>query len=288
MANLFAICRVGDQLVTKHIILSRPVQQKVVAVFEEQSRVFLDGIEEEVAFGSDWKPDDDQILVMDAPVQANAVIDAIANPMGLAALSAGAFTEEKVVALAVPVEAAGGVRVLFQLFTLQQVLSRKALTLMLSGDTFNELTNTAFTLAGNLVAIIEGGKLKFKSFAVVRRIFPLNEYYEAATDQQIEEFCSHESLAVADVELFKRLADQTVRKLVHALSKTNVLSQYQVDDIVAKAGSIGLQLEVVDGKIRVPGDKKATKQLLRFLDDSIYEAPLSALRYESNSKRRLG
>jgi hypothetical protein len=37
----------------------------------------------------------------------------------------------------------------------------------------------------------------------------------------------------------------------------------------------------------MPTDRKSIKQLLRFLDDGIYEASLTAKRYITNSKRPL-
>jgi hypothetical protein len=93
---------------------------------------------------------------------------------------------------------------------------------------------------------------------------------------------------VADVAEFKALADQGIRKLVNAISKTNILDSYPVADIVTKAQSLGLALQVQDGKIVMPIDRKTVKQLLRFLDDGIYEASLTARRYVTNSKRPLG
>jgi len=236
MANLFALCRAVDRLEVKRVALSRPVQAKVAAIFEGQAQAFLKGVDEEVAFGSEWKPDEEQILVMDTPNEAAAVAHNLTNPLALPPLTANGMTQ--IVALAMYVGNDGAARLLVQRFTLQQVLSRKALTLMLSGETFNELTDAAFTLANGLAAIIEGGKLKFKNFSAVKRIFSLKEYYQAATDQQIETFCAHDSLSVSDVEAFKRISDQTMRGLVHALTKTNVLSHYPAGDIASKAKSL--------------------------------------------------
>jgi hypothetical protein len=179
----------------------------------------------------------------------------------------------------------GHKRILIQLFTAQQILARR-FSLVLDKDTFKELTEPAFTLDNYLVAILEDGKLKFKSFFNVKRIFQLNEFYQEATDQEIATFCAHDSIT-ADVTTFKGISDQIIRKLVHAVTKANVLATYGVTDIVDKAASLGITLNVADDKIVMPSDRKTVKQILRFLDDGIYEASLTAKRYITNSKRPL-
>jgi hypothetical protein len=63
--------------------------------------------------------------------------------------------------------------------------------------------------------------------------------------------------------------------------------QSSVDDILEKANGLGLNLEAEGEKIVMPTDKKDIKKLLRFLDDGIYEAPLSTKKYMTNSKRPL-
>jgi hypothetical protein len=44
---------------------------------------------------------------------------------------------------------------------------------------------------------------------------------------------------------------------------------------------------VNNAKIEVPEERAGLKQLLRFLDDGLYEAPLSGERYVTNSKQKL-
>ena len=134
---------------------------------------------------------------------------------------------------------------------------------------------------------MEGGKLKFKSFQRTRSVFDLQQFYKAATDQEVDAFCQHASLEVADVAAFKVAADQGVRKLVHAITKANVLNTHQVDVIATKAASLGINITVQNGKLLVPTDRKSIKTLFRFLDDGIYQAALSASRYVTNSKRRI-
>jgi Kiwa protein KwaB-like len=285
MANLFALCRPNDALQVKRVSVTQPVQDKIEGVFQQQATAFVDGITEEIEFGSDWKPDPDEMMVMDAPAETAAIIQALdGNPLAWPVLNAANFIGEGIKALFIAVGSGAAKRVLMQLFTAQQILARR-FSLLLDGETFKELTAPAFTFDNNLVAIIEDGKLKFKSFHLVKRIFQLNQFYQEASDQQIDGFCSHGSLNVENVEGFKAVADQGIRKLVFAISKTAILDQFVVTDIATKANSLGLNVQVEDGKIIMPSDRKSIKQLLRFLDDGIYEASLTSKRYITNSKR---
>lgn len=287
MSSLYALCRIGQgtPLEVKRVSVTGPVQAQIEGAFQNQAVQFMDGVTEEVPFGSDWRLDPEEILITDLPAEAVAVVAALTgNPMALPLVNAHNFASEGIRAL-VTVDGAGPAsRMLIQRFTAQQILQRK-FSLLLDGDTFRRLTDPAFTLDNYLVAIIENGQLKFKSFVNVKRIFELNHIYQEATDQQIDEFCAHETLQVADVAALKAIADQTTRKLVFAITTTGILNQIDVQDVVAKANALGLAITHSGGRIVMPTDKKAIKHLLRFLDDGIYEAPLSARRYMTNSKR---
>lgn len=286
MTNLFALCRQQRELLVKHVKVTLPVQAKIEGIFQAQAAAFLDGVAEEIEFGGDWKPDSDEILVMNAPQETDVIAAAAgASALAFPTVDAKNFEGEGIKALFTVMQN-GHPRVLIQLFTAQQVLQRR-FSLFLDGDTFKELTEPAFTLDNYIVAIIENGKLKFKSFHNVRRIFQLNEFYQEATDQQIDAFCGHDNVHVADIPGFKALADQGIRKLVHAIGKTNVLGSYAVEDIAEKATSLGIKIDVTDGAIAMPQDRKNVKVLLRFLDDGIYQASLTSKRYVTNSKRPL-
>jgi hypothetical protein len=285
MTNLFSLCRINRELIVKRVSLVQPVQAKLEGLFQAQANAFLDGVSEEVQFEGDWKPDADQIMVIDAPQEVAVIYQALANNViGLPVLDAANFIGENIKALFVPVKNGASTRILIQAFNAQQILSRRFL-LLLDGNSFKELTEPAFTLDNYLVAILEDGQLKFKNFHNIKKVFELNQFYQEASDQEIDTFCGHESLFVADVAAFKTVADQPIRKMVHAITKTNVLSNYQVPDIINKAAALGLDIQSQDGKLVVPLDRKSMKYLFRFLDDGIYEASLTSTRYITNSKR---
>jgi hypothetical protein len=212
----------------------------------------------------------------------------VADPLTLNTIAAGDFVNQNIKGLFLGIGDGPAGRILIQTFTAQQLLSRSRLALIFEGDTFRQVTEPSFTLDSKLVAIAENGRLRFKSFHLLKRIFSLDEVYRVATDQQIETFCGHSSLNVADLEAFKGLADQIIRKLVHAVETSNVLNQCTVADIQTKADDLGVELNLSNGRIVMPTERQQVKELLRFLDDAIYEGPISARRLIANSKRVFG
>lgn len=94
-------------------------------------------------------------------------------------------------------------------------LSRR-FSLLQNGNVFRRLSGAAFSLDTGLTCVIEGGKIKFRSFHKLGAVINLLDVYRAATDQEVQEFATHPHFEVADAAAFTAAADQTIRKLVHA------------------------------------------------------------------------
>jgi hypothetical protein len=172
-----------------------------------------------VAFNGGWKPDDEQIQTIDASGEAKVFTDAIAaDVLCIPDIDAANFAEENVRALFVGDKDC----VLVQRFAPPQVLSRR-FSLLLDDNTFKRLDQTAFALDTRLTFVIRDGKVKFKSFHVLRQIIDLFDLYQVATDQGVEDFAGKAILNVADLDQFKQSADQTCRKLICAISRSGVL-----------------------------------------------------------------
>jgi len=182
MTNLYAACRQNGALLAKRVRLTQAVQNKLEGLFQGQEQAFLEDVIDEVPFTGSWKPDDDEILTMDVPADAGSITAAAAaNPVALPDIDNQNFTSENIRALFTVRDTAAGPRILLQNFSAQQLLSRR-FAFLLEGNSFKELTEPAFTLDNKLVAIIEDGKIKFKNFHNLKRIFDLAEFYKAATD----------------------------------------------------------------------------------------------------------
>lgn len=286
--NLLAVCKAGDGLTVKRVRVSADVQALLEGIFLQQEQDFHNGITEEIPFDGGWKPEPNELLTLPITDEIQQTFMAAQREaVDFDVLDANRFLDENVRALGVVVTREGAPRLLLQQFDSRQILQRR-LSLTLSGDTFNQLTAPTFCLATALSGVVEGDKVKFRSFSKIRLIFQLKHLYIEATDAQVDAFSGHELLSVANRDEFRTHADQGVRKLIHAISHQGILDEHTAADISGAAAGEGLRIEIEDDKIIVPRERKSLKELLAFLDDGYYRAALSGLHYITNSKRRTG
>lgn len=283
--NLFAACRHNGSLVVRRVRLDANIQTGIEALFSEQETSFRNGITEEVDFNGAWNPESNELLTIDVPQEAEIFEETInANATSIQDIDTSNFGEEGIKALFTGSIVDGNTKVIVQKFTSQQMLERK-FSLLHDGNAFRKLTEPAFTLDTALTCIIEGGKIKFKSQHKLRSIIDMQDIYREATEQEVKGFSAHESLSVANVDSFLEQADQVTRKLISAITRSGNLDKYGVDAIKAAAASVGVEVTVVNEKIVMPKTRADIKNLLRFLDDSLYEAALTGQKYITNSKR---
>lgn len=282
--NLFAACRSDDAgLVVEHVRVSQSVQEKIEQLFLQQANEFLQGITEEVEFSGGWKPDDHELLTIPIPAEAEVFRKCVTGDILACEDNEGrSFVEGKVRALFV----GDTHRVLVQRFAPQQVLSRR-FSLLLRNNTFNRLEQPAFTVDTHLTCIIVDDRIKFKSFHALRQIIDLFDLYQEATDAGLIEFAAKLTFNRTDIGQFKQNADQTCRKLIYAIARDGVLDRHGAEEIAAAADAVGLTVSVTGGKIDIPENRADLKRLLRFLSDGLFEAPLSGVRYFTNSKRKV-
>ena len=283
--NLFGACREKGRLIAKRVRLDNDVQQAVENIFDEQEEQFRRGVVDEVEFDGSWKPDDNEILVVDAPAEAGVFFRTIeANAVAIRDIDTARFEQEGIRALFTGVANGGATKVLIQQFSGRQMLSRR-FSLLQHGNAFRRLRDSAFTFDSSLTCIAEEGKLKFKSYHKMRGIVDLSDIYRTATDQEVQDFAGHATFDLERPDAFLALADQTMRKLVHAITRSSTLDNYDAGHIQAAADTVGMPLEVVHGKIVMPTERREIKTFLQFLDDGLYRASLTGQRYVTNSKR---
>ncbi len=285
--NLLALCRDKKDITIKRIPLDGTLQDPVMQIFSGQEKQFRAGRPNEVPFDGDWNPDDDEILMLNATAEADEMVKAASdNVLALPKIDAANFDTENIKALFVRANAGGNLRLLVQRFTSAQILSRR-FALLAHKNQFNRITGPAFSLATSLTCIVESGQIKFESYHNLRAVLDVTEFFAAATDKDIDKFAGHASIAIDDVAAFKELVTQTERKLIHKLASTGVLDKHTPQKIQDKAKATGLAVSLANDRIVFPTGKQEIQSLLRFLDDSLYEAPLSGHRYVTNSKREI-
>ncbi len=273
----------------KRIRVNQPLQTELIQIFEDQRVQFELGIDTEVPFNGDWKPDDNEVLVIDDINEAATFVTAInANASSFSDVNISNFSNEPIKTLFSGIRVGRVTKVFVQKFSSRQALSLSQLPIikMQTGNTFVKATDDIFTIDNKLVFVIENNKTKFKSFHNARMVFDLSEYYREATDDDLQEISQHTSLEVTDFASFLAQADTQVRKMVHSIKISEVLDNYTVNQISSAASNFSnLPISINNGKITLPTDKKDLKEVLHFLLEDIYKGPLSGSDYLTNSKR---
>ena len=287
-SSLFAVCKVDSGLICKRVRLTADVQRDVTGLFRDQDIAFHRNVDYESPFDGAWNAGEDELLTSEVPPSAQPIVDAAhANAISTEVLDTHAFSHEGIKALFLVVRNDDdALRILIQKFTAQQLLYRKfVLTLDLS-NTFNRLSEPAFTLDTSLACIIENGKIKFKSLQKLRSIIDIAEIYREATDVEVRTFALHRKFHVGNVDRFVDDADLVIRRLISGIVADRILDRSDLATIEDAARETRLPIAIENGKIVMPKQKKEVKELLTFLNESRYNGPLSGTPYVTNSRRR--
>lgn len=157
------------------------------------------------------------------------------------------------------------------------------------GNRFSVSTRPGFSLSDRLTAILVGDKLLFKSFFMLRRFFNMEEYFNEATREDLDNFIGNDIFHVENAEDFMMFADSAIKKKVSLIISSGILNDQPIENLIECAQKIGYQLGITnvngDNKITMPNSKREVKQLLYFLDQGYFNSIITNELMLTNSKR---
>jgi len=109
-------------------------------------------------------------------------------------------------------------------------------------------------------------------------------YFEEATDDVIEQFSANNVLSV-DSTWLKNNGNTVIKKQITLIQKSNVLATANPKKVKTSANKFNLKIELVDGKLVLPNDKKQCKDILSFLNEQYYIGLITGKKFRTNSKR---
>ncbi len=242
----------------------------------------------EVAFDGQYKPDEDECLVINGFDDIDALSAAVADPLKIPiAPSEDVLWSLKALFFGRQVD--GKWVVYLQAFDRRRLISNSGFSIFHSGNVYKRLEGSGLTVDNRVAARLIDDKLKFRSFFVARQIFDLSSHYQDATDTDIDSFANMKEVAVADVAMLKEVSDSWIRRKVWLIQQSNTLAIVPPKDLKAAAAEFGLDLKFESdghgGELLVmPADKKELKAVLRFLDEDYYTSPLLKKNFRTNSK----
>lgn len=288
--HLAAIVKVHSQMHLHQIPLHQRLQDDLAENWEAQHEAFVDDIEE-VHFSagynlekhqrfllSDYEPpawlaheNSRTIESLDTIAKDDGLIESIS---GTVAMAQNAHSEEVV---------------LFQNFTPSKVI-RPQKFLFLDGNTYDSVKRPGLTLGIALNAVYYPGKRKllFDNFRAVNTFLPLADLYQEASAQEIKEILCHPLLAPEDPEVSAASANQWFRKRFAMLKDSGILDNYSADEIQSQSMDYGVTIKVSNGKIVFPINNTEAKKVLQFLNEELYQGPITQTLYETNSKKKAG
>ncbi|MBD2822863.1 DUF4868 domain-containing protein [Xenorhabdus sp. 42] len=293
--ELFAITDTGKIV---RVITDSKTQRSISTLFKNQKEYFENNYTTSVEFSGGYITSPTEYFCIDNFDDVIGVLDAIQSPTSIQEWSPQDISIFNIKALfsgeIISVETGDNIKAYLQCFDKRQIIDNKKTlfhSVLQDKNTFKLSDSDGLVIDNKLTAILEGNKLKFKSFHMLRRIFDVDGYFKEATDDDLREFSSYEHFHIPQNFDLVSIADTVIRKKVSLINKSRVLERYTVDTLLLTANENGvvLDLDIHEDngkkKITMPREKKHIKRLLCFLDEDYFTSMITQTLYRTNSKR---
>ncbi|HFU0728221.1 TPA: Kiwa anti-phage protein KwaB-like domain-containing protein [Klebsiella aerogenes] len=292
--ELFAIT---DSEIPTRIIkidIDAPAQTVVENLFRTQRSEFINEDIEEIEFCASYNVQDGEIFSINPFDDEIGIINAIERPDAVPVWDPDDVSVHYFKALFTGEPASNGnpTQVWLQCFDRRQIINNEKSFFQVvtqPGNRFSVSTRPGFSLSDRLTAILVGDKLLFKSFFMLRRFFNMEEYFNEATREDLDNFIGNDIFHVENAEDFMTFADSAIKKKVSLIISSGILNDHPIENLIECAQKIGYQLGITnvngDNKITMPNSKREVKQLLYFLDQGYFNSIITNELMLTNSKR---
>ncbi|MBP1002366.1 DUF4868 domain-containing protein [Serratia fonticola] len=285
---LFAVMDKNTVNRIMRIDTDKDTDEKIVGIFQNQFKKFEDHHEAEVPFHAGYSPSYGECLYLENFVESTELLDAVKRSTAIPVWNPKTVPMENIKALFVGVDfPADHTKIALQTFNKGQILDVSK-SLWLSNNVFTMSSSVGFNVDEKLVATIRRNKIKFKSLQKLRSVFDMDKYFSEATDDDLNNFCAHNSFKSDANFDIKLIADTVIRTKVTLINRSGILSN-DINVLKKAARKVNFDLKTMNEngkeKILMPSTKRDVKKLLTFLDEDIFIAEISKIVYRSNSKR---
>lgn len=285
--QLAAITRIDGRMCLRRIPLHQKLQDALAESWQEQYEAFFADIQE-IGFNAGYQPEEHERFYLTDFVlpdcMAGETSQSVADLDEIGKDEAALDAVKGMVAFAR--DGQGQEVLLFQNFSRAHVI-RPGTFLLLRNHTYEASENPGLTLDKKLSAVYlpSPGKLFFQSFRTVNTFLPLADFYEEASEQEIQKVLAHERLAPVNAVVTATESNQWFRKRFAMLRDSGVLDKYTAAQIKKRSNGYDVEIQIKQGKIVFPAEKPAAKKLLQFLNEELFRGAITETLYETNSKR---
>ncbi|QIQ71363.1 Kiwa anti-phage protein KwaB-like domain-containing protein [Pseudomonas coronafaciens] len=291
--DLFVLMNTNPRILK--VITSQDLQDELRTEIVKQIASFLNG-KTDVAFDARDRPDHDELLLIDGFDDIDDVISAVRLPENIGDWVPSEKSLGAVKGLFGGITKDGVTTVMLQAFDRRQAFTTDRFSFFFDSNTFKKLDGIGMSLDSKPTAILSqssGGSssLRFVSLHNTRRLFEMDAYYHESTKEEVESFFNTEKFHGFEPVWLESNLDNWIRKKITFINQEGILDICTPAVIKAAALEFGIELKThQDGeneKLFFPEDKKKLKELLRFLDEDIYQSPITGNRFQSRAKRKI-
>lgn len=263
--------------------------QKAICEAFASAKLDLINDKTRVPFDGSYKPHNDEFLAIESFQLPDEIMDAIRDPLGVAAFDKenDEFPEIKAIFVGERTQTGETEKfsVAFQRFRKEQYISTRWYNLFFENNTFFQEKRFGISISDTIDCYYTDGELQFTSFYFTRQVFDLSDYYRSATDVEVDSFAKSEKLSIEDSVAFRGMANTWIRRKIAMINDSQVLVNYTASEIKMLASESGIDIDIKEEAIVIPDDKEKVKVILGFLDEEAYKGPFSQKTYLANSKR---
>ena len=149
------------------------------------------------------------------------------------------------------------------------------------------MTDKAFIINNKIQAIYKEGRLFFKSFPSVSKIFDLTGKMLEATNEEVSEFGNKDNIIIDTTWLLAN-ANTKTRRLIKMVKESGTLDTFMSMDSRKRkkiANSVNIEINIVDGNLVLPSNVVKVNKVLEFLNEDVYKGLITSHDFKTNSKR---
>lgn len=279
MNQLYALLRDGQ---IRYIDLADEIIEPTRELFVNAAEELMGGVTEEVEFNGNYviREDENEISYITWDL-AEGFSDIPDNQQGITTLD---LENDDIKSLFWYEDG----QILFQMFSAGNLLESKFIVKFLQEEhIFNRFTDKAFIINSKIQAIYKEGKLYFKSFPSVSKIFDLSDKMVEATTREVSEFGNSSYISI-DVNWLTKRANTKTRRLIKMITESGTLKTFMEMDARKRgkiAKSVNIDIDIKNNKINMPGTLGEVNRVLEFLNEDVFKGLISSNVFRTNSKR---
>lgn len=284
MADFFVLISGKDDPIYR-IQLERPIQKQLSNDFQRGADLLKGRLDFFEPGRQSFNPDETEawrIPNMHLPPSCH---DAFQNPIGTPTLKPKELIDLNLRALVAVFGKAPKRWAAFQVIDSRNLLLPDRMALVFSTEVFTRLKEPGLLIGDEVHAVLdEEGAFIFEKLFWARRLFDMSIYFEEATDEEVNYFLDHENVYVDDRDDLRAQLSAWARKRISIVLRSGILDSESPESIKRKADNFRIGISLRKGKLVIPRDAGALKQVLKFLEEDYYRGPLSGTPFVANSK----